>query len=184
MADIKDFTERTVDSTMVFDGEILHVKKDNILLPNGKPATREKIQHIGAVCIVPVTDDGKIVMEEQYRYPISRMVYEIPAGKLDSSDEDRLLAAKRELREETGYEASEWIDLGIYLPAPAYSDEKITMYLARGLKKGSQDLDDDEFLKLSEAPIEEVVSKIFAGEIQDGKTQIAVLKAAKYLNKI
>jgi len=184
MADIKDFTEKTVDSTTVFDGEILHVKKDNILLPNGLPATRERIHHIGAVCIVPITEDGKIVMEEQYRYPISRIVYEIPAGKLDSPDEDRLLAAKRELREETGYEASEWIDLGIYLPAPAYCDEKITMYLARGLKKGSQDLDDDEFLKLSEVPLEDILSKIIDGSIQDGKTQLAVLKAAKYLNRI
>ena len=184
MAKIIDFTERMVDSTTVFDGEILHVKFDNITLPNGKPATRERIHHIGAVCIVPVTEDGKIIMEDQFRYPIQRMVYEIPAGKLDSPDEDRLLAAKRELREETGYEAAEWIDLGVYLPAPAYCDEKITMYMARGLKKGSQDLDDDEFLKLSEVPIEDVVAKILDGTIQDGKTQIAVLKAAKYLGKL
>ncbi len=95
--------------------------------------------------------------------------------------EDRLQAAKRELREETGYSAERWTDLGLYYPAPAYSDEKISMYLAQGLSKGSQDLDEDEFLEVFEMPLSEAAEKVLSGEITDGKTQIAVLKAAAML---
>ena len=102
---------------------------------------------------------------------------EIPAGKLDSADEDRLEAAKRELREETGMTAEKWTDIGEYLPAPAYSDERITMYLATGLHSGEQDLDDDEFLEVFRVPLKELVDDVMAGKISDGKTQIAVLKA-------
>ena len=176
MAD-EDLREVMTDSELVFDGVILHVRKDGILLPNGKSATREVIRHIGAVCVVPITDDNRIVMERQFRYPVDSVITEIPAGKLDSYDEDRLEAAKRELREETGFTADEWIDMGIYYPAAAYSDEKITMYLAKGLHKGETDLDEDEFLDTFLVPIEDVVADIMAGKIPDGKTQVAVLKA-------
>ena len=175
--DEKDLKETQVSSKDVYDGSILHVKEDIIKLPNGKEASRERIRHIGAVCGVPVTSDGKVIMERQFRYPIDRVITEIPAGKLDSYDEDRLEAAKRELREETGYTASDWRDIGLYYPAPAYSDEKITMYLATGLTKGSRDLDEDEFLNIIEIPIEELVRDIVSGKITDGKTQVAVLKA-------
>ena len=175
--DEKDLIETRVSSKDVYDGFILHVKEDVIKLPNGKEASRELIRHIGAVCIVPVTSDGKVIVERQFRYPIDQVITEIPAGKLDSRDEDRLEAAKRELREETGYTASDWRDIGLYYPAPAYSDEKITMYLATGLKKGSQELDDDEFLNITEIPIEDLVNDIVSGKITDGKTQVAVLKA-------
>ena len=180
--DEKDFTEVKVSSKEIYDGFILHVREDQIKLPNGEDASREYIKHIGAVCIVPVTDEGNIIMERQYRYPISRVITEIPAGKLDAYDEDRLEAAKRELREETGYTADEWIDMGLYFPAPAYSDEKITMYMAKGLHKGAQDLDDDEFLDIIEIPLKNLVKDIVSGVITDGKTQVAVLKANAILN--
>lgn len=179
--DFEELEEKQVDAKQIYDGEVLHVRFDNIMLPNGKPATRELINHIGAVCIIPVTDDNKVIIERQFRYPIYQVVTEIPAGKLDSKDEDRLLAAKRELREETGYTADKWTDLGIYYPAPAYSDEKITMYLAQGLHKGERDLDEDEFLNVIEVPLQELLEDVMNGTITDGKTQICIMKAANLL---
>lgn len=176
--ELRQLGEVKASSEEIFDGLVLHVMNDTVTLPNGNTATRELIRHIGAVCVVPVTDDNKVIMERQFRYPIDRVITEIPAGKLDAIDEDRLSAAKRELREETGYEADEWIDMGLYYPAPAYSDEKITMYLARGLKKGSRDLDEDEFLNITEIPLDTLVDDIMAGRITDGKTQVAILKAS------
>lgn len=178
---MSELREIMVSSEEIFNGKILHVFKDDIKLPNGDPATREHIRHIGAVCVVPVTDDGRVIIEHQFRYPLDRVIIEIPAGKLDAYDEDRLEAAQRELREETGYTADEWIDMGLYYPAPAYSNEKITMYLARGLHKGEQELDEDEFLELEAVPISDLVDRIMSGEITDGKTQIAILKADKIL---
>ncbi len=174
-------TEKKLTSELLFDGTVLHVYKDDVSLPDGSTAVRELIKHVGAVCIIPVTDDGRVVLERQYRYPISRVVIEIPAGKLDYPEEDRLEAAKRELHEETGLTSDKWTDIGLYYPAPAYSDEKITMYLAQGLHKGAQDLDEDEFLEVFTMPLSELVEKILAGEISDGKTQIAALKAAAIL---
>lgn len=181
MSELDELKETKVDSKLIFDGEVLHVYFDNIKLPNGALATRELIKHVGAVCVVPVTEDGKVVMERQYRYPISRVMTEIPAGKLNSRDEDRFEAIKRELREETGYSADRWETLGEYLPAPAYADELITIYLARGLHKGERELDEDEFLNLIEIPIEDLVKDIMDGKIKDGKTQVAILKAYLYL---
>lgn len=167
----------------IFDGVILHVRRDSVLLPNGENASREVIRHVGAVCVIPVTEDGKVIMERQFRYPIDSVISEIPAGKLDSPEEDRLSAAKRELREETGYTAEHWEDLGLYYPAPAYSDEKITMYLATGLTKGERELDEDEFLDVEAVPLEKLVEEVMNGVITDGKTQIAILKSARRLGK-
>ncbi len=179
--ELKELGEVQISSKGVYKGQILDVKEDTVKLPNGNTASRELIRHIGAVCVVPVTEDGKVIMERQFRYPIDSVITEIPAGKLDSKDEDRLHAIKRELREETGYEALEWIDMGVYYPAPAYSDEKINMYLAKGLKKGEQKLDEDEFLNIEAIPIEKLKEDIISGRITDGKTQVAILKALYYL---
>ena len=129
----KKLRETQIETEEIFSGVILNVKRDQVRLPNGHESVRELIRHVGAVCVVPVTDDGRVAVERQYRYPIDQVITEIPAGKLDSPDEDRLEAAKRELREETGITADSWTDMGLYYPAAAYSDEKITMYLARGL---------------------------------------------------
>ncbi len=170
--------EHQVASELIFDGRILHLYRDDITLPNGQPADRELIRHVGAVCVIPVTDDGHVVMERQYRYPIDQVVLEIPAGKLDSKDEDHELAARRELEEETGYQAGELIPLGVFYPACAYSDETIWMYLAKGLTKGDRHLDVDEFLDVELIPLADLVKQVMAGAIPDVKTQLAILKAA------
>lgn len=175
--------EKQLSSKEIYNGCVLHVKEDMVSLPDGKEAKRELIRHIGAVCVIPVDKDNNVIMEHQYRYPISRVVLEIPAGKLDDKNENRLEAAKRELREETGYTADNWIDLGVYIPAPAYSDETINMYLATELHAGERELDDDEFINVQRIPLSELVEMVMSGEIADGKTQIAVLKAARVLLK-
>ena len=172
--------ERQTASELIFDGKILHLYRDDIALPDGKPAERELIRHIGAVCVIPVTDDGLVVMERQYRYPVDEVILEIPAGKLDTKDEDHEEAARRELEEETGYHAKELIPLGKFYPACAYSDETIWMYLAKGLEKGNRHLDEDEFLDVELIPLQDLVKQVLAGEIPDAKTQIAILKAAAH----
>lgn len=173
--------EKQIASETIFDGFILHVRKDTVALPNGETATREIIRHIGAVCVIPVTENNEVILERQYRYPIGRITTEIPAGKLDSREEDRLSAIQRELREETGFTAEEWIPLGDFFPAPAYSDEYISMYMARKLRAGDRHLDADEFLDVFTVPLKDLVEDVMAGRIADAKTQTAVLKAARYL---
>ena len=181
--DFQNLVEVKTDSQEIFNGVILHLFKDTVELPNGKSATREVIRHVGAVGVIPMTDDGKVIIEKQFRYPLNRVVTEIPAGKLDSFTEDRLSAAKRELEEETGYTATEWILLGDYIPTCAYCDERITLYLARGLSLGQRHLDEDEFLNFEAVPLETLLEQVMDGTITDGKTQVAVLKAARLLEK-
>ena len=178
----KRLAEKQVSSEEIFDGIILHVVRDTVALSNGNTAIREVIRHIGAVCVIPVTDSNEVIVERQYRYPLDRVILEIPAGKLDTPDEDRLSAIQRELREETGYTADEWTEIGDFHPAPAYSDEYITMYLARGLHKGERHLDDDEFLDVCTVPLKDLVEDVMAGRISDAKTQVCILKAARILN--
>ena len=161
-----DLKERQTGSELVFDGKILHLYHDQVALPNGDPASRELIRHVGAVCVIPITDDGKAVMERQYRYPVDRVLLEIPAGKLDSK------------QEETGYHAETLIPLGVFYPACAYSDETIWMYLAKGLTRGERHLDEDEFLDVELIPLTDLVREVLAGNVPDAKTQIAILKAA------
>ena len=141
----------------IFEGVILNVKRDQVQLPNGHQSVRE--------------------------YPIDQVITEIPAGKLDSKEEDRLHAAKRELMEETGITGDTWTDMGLYYGAPAYSDEKITMYLVQDLHMGQQHLDEDEFLNVAFVPMEELVEEILSGKITDGKTQAAILKASMLIRK-
>lgn len=179
--ELASLREVQVSSEDIFDGVILHVKKDTVRLPNGNLTGREIIRHIGAVCVIPVTEDNCVFVERQYRYPYDTIITEIPAGKLDSKEEDRLSAAKRELREETGITADEWTDLGGFFPSAAYSDEYITMFIARGLHYGERALDEDEFLNVVRVPLSELVEDVMNGLIPDSKTQTAVLKAARFL---
>ena len=181
-AELKQLQEKQTATEDIFDGIVLHVVRDTVSLPNGHSAIREVIRHIGAVCIIPVTENNEVIVERQYRYPLNRVILEIPAGKLDSPDENRLSAIQRELREETGYSADEWTEIGDFHPAPAYSDEYITMYLARGLHKGKQDLDADEFLNVYTIPLKDLVNDVMSGRISDAKTQVCILKAARILN--
>lgn len=183
MENDEKLTEIKIDSQKVFDGKILQVYKDGVLLPSGKNSTREYIKHLGAVCIVPITNEGNVILERQFRYPLNRVVTEIPAGKLDSSDEDPLNAAKRELEEETGYVAQDWVYLGSFYPSVAYTTERIWMYMARNLTKTHVHLDEGEFINVFEMPFTDFVQSIMNDEIADGKTSVAVLKAEKYLNR-
>ena len=173
--------EKKISSTNVYKGRLLDVYCDDIELPNGHKSKREYIMHVGAACVVPVDNDGNIIIEKQFRYPFHKVLTEIPAGKLDSKQEPHLDAALRELKEETGYTAEEMIYLGEFLPTCAYSDEIIHMYLATGLSLGEQKLDDDEFVGVEKMPLEEAVKEIMNGNITDGKTQTAILKAYLYL---
>ena len=179
--ELRTLRETQIDSVNIFDGFILHVRKDTVSLPNGETASREIIRHIGAVCVIPVTENNEVILERQYRYPIGRIMTEIPAGKLDSRHEDRLSAIQQELREETGFTAEEWTPLGDFFPAPAYCDEYISMYMARKLRRGERHLDADEFLDVYTVPLKDLVEDVMAGRIADAKTQTAVLKAARIL---
>ena len=183
MKNFENLSEITNSSREVFKGKVVHLFEDEITLPNGHKTTREVIRHIGAVGIVAITDDNKVIIEKQFRYPYNEVITEIPAGKLDSKDEDRLEAAKRELKEETGYTAKTWINIGEYLPAAAYCDELITLYIAKGLEKGEQNLDDDEFLNIEFYPLDDLIKDVIEGKISDGKTQVALLKAKYFLSQ-
>lgn len=175
--------EKTVASTKIFDGKVLHVRLDDITLPNGKAATREYCHHNGAVCVIPITQDKNVICVRQYRYPFHEPLIEIPAGKLDSADELPDDAVKRELREETGAIAQRLIYLGKYYPSPAILDECIHMYAATGLSFGDTEFDDDEFIETVKIPLETLVEMTLSGNIRDGKTQVCVLRAQMMIDR-
>ena len=178
-----NLTETKLTSEKIYSGCILDFYRDTVRLPNGGTAPRELSRHVGAVCIVPLLDDGRVIVERQFRYPVNEVITEIPAGKRDSRDEAPEAAARRELREETGATAAEWHALGLFCPVGAYSTERIQMYLARGLTFGERELDEDEFLNVFRMPLDELVDKVLAGEIPDAKTQAAALRAKLMLER-
>ena len=167
----RHLTETRIDSVEKYDGYFLKVQSDQVRLPNGQPATREYIRHPGAVVILPIFDDGSVLLERQYRYPLDRVFIEFPAGKIDPG-EDPLACAKRELQEETGYTATDWRFLCTIHNAIAYSDEHLDLYLARGLTAGANALDDGEFLEVITASQEELMTWVRAGKVTDVKTVI------------
>ena len=173
-----ELAERMISREEIYDGKVLHLVKDTVRLPDGKTAIREICLHVGAVCVIPILPDGRVIMERQFRYAHGRVFYEIPAGKLDSPDEDPLRAAERELREETGAVAGKMTFLGVVDTSPALINERIYMYLAEDLTFGERELDEGEFLNVELAPLSELYKMVMSGEIRDSKTQIAVLKAA------
>jgi ADP-ribose pyrophosphatase len=177
---VKDLTERFVSGERVFDGKLLKVHRDVVRLPDGSHGAREYIRHPGAVAIVPLFDDGRVLLERQYRYPQRREFIEIPAGKLEP-DEPHLETAKRELMEETGYAAAEWRHLGVVHTAIAYTDEAIDLYLARSLSEGQRKLDDGEFLELLTVPFAEAIAMIRDGRITDVKTVAALLWVSAFV---
>ena len=170
------FKETTASSELIFDGKVLHLYKDIINLPDGKESMREYCKHNGAVAVVPLTNDGYVVCVRQYRYALDRVTLEIPAGKFDFVGEDHREAALRELREETGYTPQKLTDIGPLATSPALLTEIIYLYLAEDMTEGATDPDPDEFLEIVKIPLEEMVDMILSGEIQDAKTQAAVLK--------
>ncbi len=167
--------EKKLDGQKIFSGKIIDLFLDKVELEDGNIANREVVNHNGGVCVVPITDDNKIIMVKQYRYPMGEVVLEIPAGKLDK-DEDHFEAGKRELLEETGMKASFYKFIGELYPAPAYLNEIIYMYIAKDLIKLSQKLDEDEFLDIEYYYIDDLINMILSGEIKDAKTQTAILK--------
>ena len=170
-----DLIEQKVSSQDVFDGTLLHVKKDTVRLPNGNIAYREWIKHPGASAVLPVTPEGRLIFVRQYRYPIQQVTLEIPAGKLDAEGEDPLDCAKRELSEETGYQAEKYTFLTKLATTVGFSNEFIYIYAAEGLTAGRQPPDEDEFINVCTLTMDEAMAKIRSGEICAAKSVTAVL---------
>lgn len=172
-------SEKRIAGEVVYEGTFLKVQLDTVELPDGKHATREFIRHPGAVVILPVFDDGKVLLERQFRYPVNQVFIEFPAGKIDPG-ENPLDCAKRELEEETGYTASSWQFLCTIHNAIGYADEHLDLYIARGLKAGERKLDEGEFLEIFTTTVPEMLDSIREGKITDVKTIIG----AFWLEKI
>lgn len=171
--------EDCVDSQDVYRGLFLEMKRDTVRLPDGEQAIREYLTHPGAVAILAILEDGRVLLERQYRYPVSRVCMEIPAGKLELG-EDPLLCAQRELEEETGYTAKKWSYIRRIHPVISYSTEFIDIYLAEGLIKGQRHLDDEEFLDVFAAPLEDLLEWVEQGAITDVKTTISAYWLDRY----
>jgi ADP-ribose pyrophosphatase len=169
-------------SELVYQGHFLKISCDHVSLPDGRITKREYIHHPGAVVILPLFDDGMVLMERQFRYPLNQVFLEFPAGKIDLN-EDPLACAKRELREETGLVAKEWRFLTTIHNAIAYSDEHLDIYLARGLTQGPKELDDGEFLETFKAPVSDVLDWVKQGKISDVKTIIGAFWLEKILTE-
>lgn len=176
-----NLNETRIDGGVVFDGNFLKVERDRILLPDGKQSEREFIRHPGAVVILPLFEDGRVLLERQFRYPNDKVFVEFPAGKIDPG-EDHLACAKRELEEETGYTATDWRFVCTIHNAIAYSDEHLELYLARGLTAGEAKLDDGEFLEIFTATVPELLEMVKAGQVTDVKTIIGAFWLEKIAN--
>ena len=170
-----DQTEKQISSEKIFEGRVVRLFRDLLEITYGSIAVSEVFRQPGAVDVATVTGDVKFIMVSQYRYPFSRVMLEVPAGKLDGGEEP-LSAAKRELSEETGAEATEWRYLGEFDSTVAIMDERIHLYAAEGLTFSEQHLDEGEFLTVEAIPLEELYHMVMAGEIRDGKTQAILLK--------
>jgi ADP-ribose pyrophosphatase len=177
---VKDLSEHRVSSRLVYDGKLLKVRSDTVRLPNGETAEREFIEHPGAVAVIALTDAGELVMERQYRYPLGRDMMEIPAGKIDPG-EDPLATARRELLEETGYTAAQWWHVATIHIAIAYSNERIEIYLAKGLRQEGAKPDDEEFLEVFTLPLATALAWVREGKITDSKTVSGLFWAEKVL---
>ena len=174
--------EKKLNSKQIFDGVVIKLFVDDIELPNGAKSHREIVRHPGAVCVIPITDEGEVIMVRQFRYPFGRPLLEIPAGKLEPG-EDPYEAVKRELEEESGAVAGKIEHIGELYTTVAIFDEKIQVYLASELTFINSHPDEDEFLEVTKIPLDTLVDMVMNGEIKDAKTQIAILKAEKYLKE-
>lgn len=168
--------EKQLTAKYLYKGKIINLRLDEAELPNGATAFREIVEHPGGVCVAALTDNDEILIVKQFRYPYGEIIYEIPAGKRNSKQENPLDCGIRELKEETGATAQNFIFLGELYPTPGYVDEVIYMYAATGLSFGDANPDEDEFLAVEKMPLNALVEKIMTGEIKDAKTQTAILK--------
>ncbi len=171
--------ERQARGEQVFHGRLLDVRRDTVLLPDGAQATREYIVHPGAVMVVPLLDDGRLLMERQFRYPVGQVLLEFPAGKLDPGERVQT-CAQRELAEETGYRAREWARAGVLHNAPAYANEVIEIWFARGLQAGARSLDVGEFIEVLPLDEAELDAAAGRGEVTDAKTLVGLLWLQKW----
>ena len=176
-------TEVCLTSELVLEGGMLRVKRDQVRLPSGNQSQREFIMHPGAVLVIPLLDNGNLLLERQFRYPLNRVFIELPAGKIDP-DEAILVTGQRELLEETGYTAQEWVYLGLQHPCIGYSDEVIYMFIARGLLAGEAMQDEDEQLELFEASLDACLEMVATQQITDAKTILALMYLEKHLQGI
>ena len=174
------FYEKQIETETVYKGQIVNVRRDIVELLNGNKADREVVEHPGGVCIVAVTNDKKVLMVRQYRYPVREELLEIPAGKLEYGEEP-FSCAKRELSEETGCTAGKWIDLGAIYPSAGVYGEVLYQYLALDLQQGKMHLDENELLSVEEMDIDELIDLIKTNKLKDGKSIIGILKAKLYL---
>jgi ADP-ribose pyrophosphatase len=177
-----DLTEQCIRSQTLAQGSLLTVKQDVVRLANGNVSQREYVMHPGAVVIVPVLANGNVLLERQFRYPLHQVFIELPAGKIDP-DERILKTGQRELLEETGYAARNWVKLGVQHPCIGYSNEVIHIYLATNLLAGNHQRDEDEMMELFDMNLEQCLEMIHNGEITDSKTIVALFLADKYLQK-
>lgn len=176
-----DMTEKKLIGERKFHGRLLQIDVDTVLLPNGNISTREVAQHCDGVGILPITKEGDVLLVRQYRYCFGRVLLEIPAGKMDVAGESPLESAERELKEETGCTAGEILELGSALPSPGCFTEVLHLFLAKDLDIGESSPDEDEFLELVRMPFSQAVQMAMDGEIEDAKSVIAILKAARLL---
>lgn len=174
--------EKKLTSKQIFDGKVVKLFVDTVELPDGKEAVREIVRHPGAVCVIPVTNEGEVIMVKQYRYAFEQIMLEIPAGKLEPG-EDPFEAVKRELEEESGVVAGNIEYMGEIFTTVAIFDEKIHAYLATDLVFNDSHPDEDEFLEVEKIPLTTLVDMVMNGEIKDSKTQICILKAHKLLSE-
>ena len=175
-----ELTEKKISRKVIYEGKIINVYNDTVLLPNGKETHRELVEHHGGVCVAALTDEGNLLFVRQFRYPYGRVLLELPAGKLEKG-EDPLSAGMRELEEECGVVAEKVFPMGTVYPTVAYCTEIIHLFLAQGLSKTRQHLDDGEFLSVEEIPLKEAVKLVMNGEISDSKTVALILKTEKLL---
>ncbi|WP_418792459.1 NUDIX domain-containing protein [Phosphitispora sp. TUW77] len=166
--------EKTVDSKTIYEGKILNLRVDTVTLPNGKPAKREVVVHQGAVAVAAVNENDEIILIKQFRYPAGKILWELPAGKIDSGEIPQECAI-RELAEETGMGAREWQHMATFYTTPGFSDEIMHVYFARNLYPDRREMDEDEFLEIHLVPFENAIEMIKSGEIEDSKSIAGIL---------
>lgn len=180
MNELDRLTEQKLSSKEIYDGALLHVFSDDVRLPNGNKSVREWIKHPGAAAVVPLFADGDVMLIKQFRYPLRKVFYEVPAGKIDSGESPEN-TAHRELKEETGIIFDKLTSLGEFHPSIGYTDEVIHLYVAQNVEQAHSKVDEDEFIIPEKLPFEEAVEMVYSGDITDGKTIAALLRAEHWL---
>lgn len=179
----KELMEQKISSEMIYQGRILNVRLDQVLLPNGNKSAREVVELSGAVTIVPVNQAGEVYLVRQYRYPVAELLLELPAGKMEPGESPET-CARRELIEETGFTAEKCDYICEFYTTPGCVTEKMYLFLARSLVSGQQNLDEDEFLEVTSVSLDEAVEMIYNGTIKDGKTITGLLAVQRFLTQI